>query len=103
MFNGVLRVSMKYQLLRQDGQRLGLVVFIGHLLDPRLAFGIFPQEQHRSLAEGPLQEDIADLGAGGAIGLAGGLLAALDQATLGDEVLDPWKTLEIMDLIQNNQ
>lgn len=54
-------VGRPTQLLRDDRKRLGLTVLRHQLLVHPFGFIALPQEQHRCLAEGPLQMGVPDL------------------------------------------
>jgi hypothetical protein len=54
------------ELRGQDGKRLALAVLAREPLHVLLPGGVVAQEQGRRLGEGPLQMDVADLGASGA-------------------------------------
>ncbi len=62
-----------------------------------------PEKEGGRFGEGPLQVDVADLAAGGAKALAGGLLGALDQTGIGSEVLHPGEAVDVVDLIEDHQ
>lgn len=91
------------KLMGKDGQRPGLVVFVCHTFQPGLRLRVLTQEQHRCLAESPLQIGVADLAPGGAIRLACRLFFAFDQTAIGGEVLHGWKALNGMDLVEDHQ
>jgi len=76
------------ELGRQDRQRLGLPMLAGEASQVGLAGGVVAKEQHGGLGEGPLELDVADLGAARAALLAGRAVITLDQPGVGEEVLD---------------
>ena len=49
------------------------------LIEVPLGGRVLAQKEHGGFGEGPLEMDIADLGARGAVAFAGGLFGALDQ------------------------
>ena len=96
-------VDRPSQLVGQDGQGLGLAVLLLQALPIALSLRVVAQEHDSGFGEGPLQVDVADLGAGGAITLAGRLLGALDEPGVGDEVLDPGEAVDLADLVEDDQ
>ena len=96
-------VDRSSQLMRQDGQGAGLVVFVGRAFEPVLSFRVVTEEQYGRFAEGPLQVGVTDLFTGGAIGLTGRFPVALDQPAVGSEVLYTGKAFNGMDLVEDDQ
>ena len=58
------------ELVGQDRERLGLAVLALEPGEELLALGVVAQEEDGGLGEGPLEVDVADLGAAGAEPLA---------------------------------
>jgi hypothetical protein len=69
------------------------------LLSPRR----MAEEEHGGFREGPLQVDVAHLGAAGAGGLPGGLVRALDSPRVGGELLDAIESREVVNLREDGQ
>ncbi len=105
MSKALLRVSMygPRQLVSEHRERLTLAVLALELGGVFLARPVLAQEEHGGLGERPFEVRITDLFARGAGAFVGRLLDALDQATVGDEVLDPGKTGDVVNLVEEHQ
>jgi hypothetical protein len=68
-----------------------------------LTLGIFPEEEDRGLREGPREVGIPNLRASCPLALARRFLRTLDQAAIGDEILDAGEPLDIMDFIEKDE
>ena len=66
-----------------------------------LPSGLSPEEERGGFGEGPLEVLVAHLGAAAGFGLAVGRSVALDQAGVGEEVLDPREAVDSADLLRN--
>src|SRR4030095_2223082 len=75
------------QSVGQDAQRLGPAVLAPQPFDDCAPVGALAQKRHRGFREGPLQMDVANLRAPGAVALAGGLPSTLHQAAVGGKIL----------------
>jgi len=87
----------------EQGECLGLIVLLRLFRQPLLSGWIATQKQDGRLTKGPAQISIADLGAAGAIGLAGRFPLAFDQAAIGDEVLHAFKAFDAVDFVEDDQ
>ena len=96
-------VHRSAQLVGQDGQGFRLAMLRGRVLEPGLRGGILAKEEHGGLREGPLQMRVADLRAGGAGAFAAGLFGASDQPSVGREVLDGGETMDVVDLVEDDE
>src|SRR5512147_579731 len=74
------------ELVREDRERLGLAVLALVAREERLAGLALGHEEHGSLREGPLQVDVADLGAARSELLSGRALLALHEPAVRGEV-----------------
>ncbi len=68
-----------------------------------LTCGVVAQEEDGSLGEGPLQVDVADLGAPGPELLACGAVVALHEPRVREEVLHPLEASDVVNLIEDRQ
>jgi hypothetical protein len=94
------RVDGTGQLMREHRQRLAFALFFLQAGQRFLPCRIVAQEQHRGFGKGPLEIRMPDLCAGCAVALARRFLGTLDEAAVGDEILDPEEALNIMDFIE---
>jgi hypothetical protein len=85
------------EFMGQDRERLALAVLFLESGEILLACGIIPQEEDRGFREGPLEIGIANVGACGPVAFAGRFSGVLDQAAVGDKILDAGETREVMD------
>lgn len=72
----------------QDGQGFAFAVLVGEPVEISFPWLIALKEKGGCLAEGPLEMGIADFLAACAVLFAVGLLGALDEPAVGDEILD---------------
>lgn len=91
------------QLLGQDGQRLALAVLLLQARQVFLPRRMIPEEQHCGFGEGPFELGVADLRPRGPLTLPRRCFRALDQAARGDELLDSWETVAVMNLVEQYQ
>ncbi len=68
-----------------------------------LAVRVAPEEERGGFGEGPLEVLVAHLGVAAALRLAIGGPVPLDQAGVGEEVLDPGKAVDGADLVDQRQ
>jgi hypothetical protein len=85
--------------LRQDRQGVALPMFLRQAREVFLARRVVTEAQDGGCGESPREVGRAELRAGGAVALAGGVCGALDEAAIGDTCLPPWETAEGMDLL----
>jgi hypothetical protein len=91
------------ELMSQDGQGLGGTMFPGQFIPAGYCLRISAEEKDCGFGEGPFQMGIADLLSGGAHDLSCRFLRALYESAVGGKVLYPGKTVDIMDLIEDDQ
>ena len=87
----------------EDAKGLGLAVFAAEPLDDLASLGALAEKRHGGFGEGPLQVDVADLGAPETVGLAGGFPGALDQAAVGGELLHAVEASDVVDLVEDRE
>ncbi len=87
----------------QDAQGLPPGMLPSEALEVLLAGRVVFEEADGGLAEGPLEVDVSDLGAGGAGFLSIGFFAAFDEAGIGGEVLDGGKAGDVTDLVEEGE
>jgi len=87
----------------QNTQRLCLAVLPCQFLSVFDRLRIPPEEKNRSFREGPLQMGIADLLPGGAEFLSSRLFRGFHQSAVRDKILDPGETVNVMNLIEDDQ
>ena len=85
--------------MREHRQCLAFPMFFLQAGQIFLPCRIGAQEQHRRFGKGPLEIRIPDLRAGRAVAFARRFPGTLDQAAVGDEILDPGEALDVMDVI----
>ena len=83
----------------EDRKRLALAVLAGEATQHPLAFGVVAEEEGCGLGEGPLEVDVPHLRACGAEPLASRAVLALDETCVGEEVLDSWESIDVVDLV----
>jgi hypothetical protein len=91
------------QLMGEDGQGLALAVVLLQAGQVFLPHRLSPEEQDRGFGEGPLEVGVANFCPRGPLTLARRFFGALDQPAIGDELLDPWETVDVMNLIAQHQ
>jgi hypothetical protein len=91
------------QFMGQDGQGFPLPMFFHQAGEAFLTRRVVAEKQDGGFGEGPFEVGIANLLAGGAVALAGGFLGTLDEPAVGDELLDPWEAVDIVDLLQQHE
>jgi len=91
------------QFLGQHGQRCARAVFFLQAREVFLARRIVPQKQDGGFRKRPVQVGVTDLGTRGAVSCACGFIRAFDQAAIGDKILHPWETLDVMNLVEQNE
>jgi hypothetical protein len=91
------------QCMGQDGQGFPLPMFFHQAGEVVLARLVVAEKQDGGFGERPLEVGMANLLAGGAIALAGGFVRTLDEPAVGDELLDPWEAMDIVDLLQQHK
>jgi hypothetical protein len=82
---------------------LALAVFFLQSGQVLLACGIVPEKEHRRFREGPLEIGIAPLGPCCPVAFASRFFGTLDEAAIGDEILPAGETLDVVDLIQQDE
>ena len=87
------------KFLSDDRQRLGVAVLADQFLVVVLGRRVGPQEQAGSLAEGPLQVDVANLGVLACGSPTSRLVRTFHQPSVGDEVADLREATDVLDLI----
>ena len=87
----------------EDGEGLGFTVFLLESFFELQPLGVSPEKEDGSFGEGPLEVGVADLLPGSAVAFAGGFLGALDEASVGDEVLDAWEAADVVDFVKDDQ
>ncbi len=88
---------------REDAQGFGFPVLALEAQTQPLAFGVVPEEERGGFGEGPLEMDVAHLGAAAGLRLAVGGAIAFDQARVGEKVLNPRKAVDGLNLVENRQ
>ncbi len=96
-------VDRSAQFGRENAQSLSLPVILLQASEVFLPYGVTAQEEGGRFGESPFEMDIAHLAAGLLFRLAGGLMGTLDQASVGDKVLDSGKAAEVVNLIEQGQ
>jgi len=91
------------QLMSENRECLGLAVFGCKLFHVSLSRRVPSQKEYRGFREGPLEVDIADLFTGSSVSFPCRLFGALDQPSIGDEVLNCREAVDVMDLVENDQ
>jgi len=87
----------------QDAERLALAMLGADALEQTLASRVLLEEADCDLAEGPLEMGVADLVSRRSEHLAGRGLLALHQPGIGEEVLDPGKALDVVELVEERE
>ena len=87
----------------EDPEGLSLAVPGLKLLEGLLGGPVSPQKQTGRLREGPLQVGVPDLLSAGAQLFPRRFLGAPDEPTVGDEILHPGKSGDVVDLVEENQ
>lgn len=87
----------------QDGQGFPLSVFTDQTVMIVLSELIVSEKQTCCFREGPLEMGIADFAVLGAELFSCGLSGAFDQTAIGDELLDPRETMNVMDFVKEDQ
>ena len=87
----------------KDGKRFSLAVLADEPVVVALSLFIASEEKAGCFGESPFEMGIADLTVFGAKLLTAGFSGAFDQAAIGDEVLDPVKAVDVLNLIQDDQ
>ena len=90
-------------LLRQEGERLAVGLLFRQAPPVLLAVGMVPPAQHGGGGTGPRALGVADVRAGGAHAVAGGVFRPRDQATIRGEVLPPWAAVHRMDVVEPHE
>jgi hypothetical protein len=91
------------EFMGEDGEGLGFTVFLLEPLFEFHAFGIPPKEEDSGFGEGPLEVGVTDLFARGSIAFPGGFFGALAEPGIGGEVLDPGETVDVVDLVEDDE
>ena len=100
-FENIIDSPRKF--MGQDGQGLGIAVHPCELVPVFYSRRISPKEKDNSFGEGPFKMSVADLLPRGAQYLACGFFGTFDEPAVRDEVLDPFKPGDIVDLIKNGK
>src|SRR6516162_1991512 len=91
------------QASRQRAQGAGLAVLLLAASQPLFGLLTFADEQAGGLGEGPLQVGVADLVAAAALLLAGRLVCAADQPSVGQKLSDFGEAADVVDLVEQDQ
>jgi hypothetical protein len=91
------------QFGRQNAQGLPLAVLLFKPREILLSHRVASQKQGGGFGEGPLEMDIPHLGSGQLFCLAGRFMRPLDQASVGEKVLDPGEPAEVVNLVEQGQ
>jgi hypothetical protein len=90
------------ELMGKDRQGLGFAVLTGKSLEILFGWLIALEEKDRSLGEGPLEVSVTDLFATGTVFFAVGFFDALDQAAVGDKILDRGEAFDGFDFVEED-
>src|SRR5688572_15993134 len=91
------------QLGRENAQGFSLPVLLLKPGEVLLSGRVATQEQCGGFREGPFQMDVAHLASRRLFDLASRLVGSLDQAGIGQEVLDAGEALNVVNLIEQGQ
>ena len=91
------------QFLGQHGQRLARAVLFLQPSEVFLACRIVPQKQDGGFRKGPFQARVTNLASRGAVAFTGGFFCTFDQAAIGDKILHPPETLDVMNLVEQDE
>jgi hypothetical protein len=97
------RIDGTPQLLGQEGQGFALAVLGRQCGQVLLACRIVSEKEHRRCREGPLAIGVAPLGACGPVAFARRFAGTLDEAAIGEEILDAGETPDVVALIQQDK
>jgi len=87
----------------QHAESLSLPVLLLQAGKVLLAGRVGPQKQGRRFGEGPLEMDVAHLPTCSLLDLPGRLMHAFDQTRVREKLLDAWKALDVVDLVEQGQ
>lgn len=90
------------QFVSQDRQGLALAVSVGELHQIVLGWFVVLEKEPRCFRERPLEMGVADLLAAGAVPFAVGRSGTLDQAAVGDELLEPGDASDSLNFIDSS-
>lgn len=91
------------QLGRENAQGFSLPVLLLQPGEVLLPGYVATQKQRGGFGEGPLEVDVAHLATRRLLDLARRLVGSLDQATIGQELLNPGKAVDDVNLIEQGQ
>ena len=86
-----------------NGQGLRLSMFFLKSGTIKFCILVSSQEEDDGLGEGPLEMDVTDLSAGAPHFLSGRFLGGFYQPAVGSEILDFWKSLDVMDFVKDGK
>src|SRR5215218_7352189 len=96
-------VGSAAELGRQDTQGFALAVLFLDPAEVLAPWRVPAQEQGGGFGEGPLEMDVAHLATCRLLDLVVGFMPSLDQPSVGQEVLDAGKALQVVDLVEQSQ
>jgi hypothetical protein len=89
--------------MSEDGEGFGFTVFLLDAPFELHSFGVPSEEEDGGFGEGPLEVGIADFLSRRAVTFAGGFFGALDEPGVGGEVLNPGESLDVLNLVENDE
>ena len=94
------QIDRPTQFVGENRQGLALTMAGSELRQVVLGWLVVPERGHRGFRERPLEMGVADLLAAGAVPFAIRFLGTLDQAAVGDELLEPGGAGALLDFVQ---
>jgi hypothetical protein len=91
------------QLVGQDGEGFPRGVSFLQTGQHSLTFGSVAQEQRGRFGKGPLEVRVPDVLACRAHAFARGGFRTLDQAPIGDNILNPWEAINVVDVVEQHE
>jgi hypothetical protein len=96
-------VDSPTDLVGEDREGFALAVFADQAAEIVLGLFVDLDEETGCLGECPFEVDVADLGVLGAELFASRLSGAFDEAAVGDKILDPGETPDVVDLVEEDE
>jgi hypothetical protein len=91
------------QLMGEDRESFGFTVFTGEPFEISFTRLVAFEKEYSGFGEGPFEMGVTDLFTTGAIFFAVGFFDALDEAAVGDEILDRGEAFDGFDLVEDDQ